>query len=74
MTSTTDAELDAYWVHDAMLGYKVDRHLQLQLNVDNLFDKGYVERVRQVIGNDARSSAIEYGDARRAVLSAVYSF
>jgi catecholate siderophore receptor len=33
-----------------------------------------VERVRQQNGTAARSSAIEYGDARSAVVSASYRF
>ena len=57
-----------------MVGYKVSDNLDLQLNVNNLFDEDYVERVRQNIGTTARSSAIEYGDARSAILSATYSF
>ncbi|MCY1458867.1 hypothetical protein D9M71_762870 [compost metagenome] len=64
-----------------MLGYKVSETLDLQLNLNNLFDKDYVERVRTQVGNSvgekttaARSSAIEYGDARSAVLSATLSF
>ncbi|WDG51115.1 TonB-dependent receptor [Pseudomonas chlororaphis] len=74
VTSSTRAKLDAYWVHNAMLGYKVNHNLDLQLNVNNLFDKDYVERVRQQNGSTARSSAIEYGDARAAIMSATYSF
>ncbi|OEC38589.1 TonB-dependent receptor [Pseudomonas sp. 1D4] len=74
VSSSTTAKLDAYWVHNAMLGYKVNENLDLQLNVNNLFDKDYVERVRQQNGTNARSSAIEYGDARSAILSATYSF
>ncbi|WP_207246459.1 TonB-dependent siderophore receptor, partial [Pseudomonas sp. GW531-T4] len=68
VTSSTRAKLDAYWVHNAMLGYKVNHNLDLQLNVNNLFDKDYVERVRQQNGSTARSSAIEYGDARAAIM------
>ncbi|WP_372437073.1 TonB-dependent receptor [Pseudomonas chlororaphis subsp. aureofaciens] len=74
VSSSTRAKLDAYWVHNAMLGYKVNHNLDLQLNVNNLFDKDYVERVRQQNGSTARSSAIEYGDARAAIMSATYSF
>ncbi|EIK97806.1 TonB-dependent siderophore receptor [Pseudomonas sp. M47T1] len=65
---------DGYWVHQAMLGYQVSEQLDLQLNLDNLLDTHYVERIRQVTGNGKRSSSIEYGDARSAVLSAVYRF
>lgn len=74
VTSSTTAKLDAFWVHNAMVGYQVNDDLELQLNVNNLFNKDYVERVRQQNGNAARSSAIEYGDARSAIVSATYSF
>ncbi len=74
VTSSTTAKLDGYLVHNAMLGYQVNRHVDLQLNVNNLFDKDYVERVRQQNGTAARSSALEYGDARSAILSANYAF
>ncbi|MNE53479.1 Catecholate siderophore receptor Fiu precursor [compost metagenome] len=75
VTSSNDgAKLDAYWLHNAMLGYQVSERLDLQLNLNNLLDKDYVERVRTVLGSDARSSAIEYGDARSAVLTATLSF
>ncbi len=74
VTSSDNAKLDAYWVHNAMLGYKVNKELDLQLNMNNLFDKDYVQGVRQNVGANTRSSAIEYGDARSAVLSATYRF
>ncbi|CAD5107971.1 TonB-dependent receptor [Zestomonas carbonaria] len=74
VSSSTQAKLDDYWLHNAMVAYRVNENLDLQLNVNNLFDKDYVERVRQQVGTDARSSAIEYGDARSAILSATYSF
>jgi len=74
VTSSTTAKLDAYWLHNAMLGYQVNRQLDLQLNVNNLFDKAYVERVRQQNGSAARSSAIEYGASRAAILTANYRF
>ncbi|MNZ74563.1 Catecholate siderophore receptor Fiu precursor [compost metagenome] len=68
------AKLDEYWLHNAMVGYQVNKNLDLQLNVNNLFDEDYVERVRQTPGTAARSAAIEYGDGRSAILSANYSF
>lgn len=74
VASSGTAKLDAYWLHNAMVGYQVSRNLDLQLNVNNLFDEDYVERVRQTPGTAARASAIEYGDARSAILSANYSF
>ncbi|KTT35762.1 TonB-dependent receptor [Pseudomonas oryzihabitans] len=81
LTSSNDRiKLDEYWVHNAMLGYRVNRNLDLQLNVNNLFDKEYVERVRSSLGTAATSTAvasssfIEYGDTRAAILTATYSF
>ncbi|MND82406.1 Catecholate siderophore receptor Fiu precursor [compost metagenome] len=74
LTSVDTAKIPAYWVHSAMLQYQVTNDLELQLNANNLFDKAYVERVRQVTGNASRSSALEYGDARALILSGVYSF
>ena len=74
VSTSSRAKLDAYWLHNAMVGYQLSNNLELQLNLNNLFDQDYVERVRQTPGTDARSSAIEYGDGRSAVLSATYSF
>ncbi|MCD5360926.1 TonB-dependent receptor [Chromobacterium aquaticum] len=74
VTSAGGGSLDAYWVHSAMLGYKLNRRLSFQLNLENLGDKAYVERVRQQAGGGAQTSLIEYGDGRSAVLSAVYKF
>ena len=55
-----------------MLGYQATRDLKLQLNLDNLFDKAYVERVRQVwqpvalLGHRVwrRSHGDSFGDLR----------
>lgn len=74
VTSSTNAKLDAFWLHNAMLNYRVEERFDIQLNVNNLFNKTYVERVRQRSGSAARSSAIEYGDARAAVVTASYHF
>ncbi len=74
VAATGTAKLDAYWLHNAMVGYQVSRNLDLQLNLNNLFDEDYVERVRQTLGTAARASAFEYGDGRSAILSANYSF
>ncbi|WP_417614279.1 TonB-dependent receptor [Oceanisphaera sp.] len=69
-----EAKLDSYWVHNAMASYQVNDAFSLQLNVNNLFDEEYVERVRGRPGLDNRSSAVELGDGRSAVLSANYRF
>lgn len=74
VSSSGTEKLDAYWLSNAMIGYRVNRELDLQLNVNNVFDKDYVERVRTQIGAQTRSSALEYGDGRTAILTASYTF
>lgn len=37
----------SYWVFDAMASYPLNRHLDLQLNVYNLFDKDYVAAINK---------------------------
>jgi catecholate siderophore receptor len=37
----------SYWVFDAMASYPVNRNLDLQLNVYNLFDKNYVAAINK---------------------------
>lgn len=69
-----DARLPAHAVQRAMLGYKVNRYLDLQLNIDNLTDKVFVERARLATGGVARASAVEYGDGRSAVLTANWTY
>ncbi|MCF7222437.1 TonB-dependent receptor [Marilutibacter chinensis] len=61
---------DAYWVHRAMVGYRVNDALSLQLNVDNLFDKEYYTNIR----NNTTSGWAIPGDGRSAVLTATYRF
>nr|WP_239552650.1 TonB-dependent siderophore receptor [Oceanisphaera litoralis] len=74
VASDVDAKIDSYWVHNAMASYRVTDAFSLQLNINNLFDEEYVERVRGRPGLDNRSSAVELGDGRSAVLSANYRF
>ncbi|MCF6781528.1 TonB-dependent receptor [Stutzerimonas stutzeri] len=71
---SSSAKVPEYWVHSAMLGYDVSDNLSLQLNVRNLFDKEYYDRVRSNIGSDARSSALVPGEGRTAILTANLSF
>ncbi len=56
-----------YTIHRAMLGYKVNRNLDLRLNVNNLFDKHYLTRIR----NNGWATP---GDGRAAILTADYTF
>lgn len=66
-TSGKLSKSDDYWVHRAMVGYRVNRNLDLQLNIDNLFDEAYYTRIRN------NGWAVP-GDGRSVVLSANYSF
>lgn len=58
-----------YAVHRALALYRVNRNLELRLNVNNLFDKVYFTRIRPN-GNGWATQ----GDARQFVLTANYSF
>jgi catecholate siderophore receptor len=60
----------SYWVHRAMLSYELTEKLSLQLNINNLFDERYYERIR----NNATSGWATPGAARSAVLSAQLRF
>ncbi len=68
------AKIDSYWVHGAMLGYQASKELHLQLNVNNLFDEEYYDRVRTNAGSASNTGGLVPGDGRSAVLSANYSF
>lgn len=43
----TPAFTEDYWVADAKLGYRVNRNLDFQLNVYNLFDTDYVASINK---------------------------
>jgi catecholate siderophore receptor len=43
----TPAYTQSYWVFDAMASYPVNRNVDLQLNVYNLFDKDYVSAINK---------------------------
>ena len=43
----TPDSTDSYRVADAKLGYRVNRNLDLQLNVYNLFDTDYVASINK---------------------------
>ncbi|MBQ5946984.1 catecholate siderophore receptor Fiu [Massilia sp. ST3] len=43
----TPAFTDSYWVFDAMASYKVNKHLDLRLNVYNLADEQYVASINK---------------------------
>ncbi len=56
-----------FWVHRASASYWLTEDVQVQLNVNNLFDKHYFQRIRN--GGWATP-----GDARNAMLTVNYSF
>lgn len=56
-----------YWVHRAMAGYSFGSSIDLQLNVNNLFDKEYYQRIR----NNGWATP---GEGRNFILSANYNF
>jgi catecholate siderophore receptor len=58
-----------YIVHRAMASYSFNRHLSLQLNVNNLFDKEYLTRVRT-----QQVAWATPGEARSFVLAANMTF
>jgi catecholate siderophore receptor len=64
----TPAFTEAYWVFDAMASYPVNKHLDLQLNLYNLFDKNYVAAINK--------SGYRYtpGAPRSAMLTANFRF
>lgn len=43
----TPTSTGSYWVFDAMASYPVSKHLSLQLNVYNLFNKNYVASINK---------------------------
>ncbi|MDR5837085.1 catecholate siderophore receptor Fiu [Caballeronia sp. LZ034LL] len=64
----TPDHTDAYWVFDALATYNVTKHLNLQLNVYNIFNRSYVASINK--------SGYRYfpGAPRTAVVTANLSF
>lgn len=65
-SGATEITQDAYVLTNAMISYDVDKHMKLQLNVNNIFDKEYYEG----IGSDG----MVYGSPRNATVSFKYAF
>jgi catecholate siderophore receptor len=65
-SDTVFQQSETYWVHRAMVSYAVTDKLNLQLNVNNLFDKEYYLRIR----NNGWATP---GDARSATLTVNYN-
>ena len=63
-------EQGAYAVTDLMAGYQVNKHLDLQVNANNIFDRRYYSAIATTV-NYAGDS---YGTPRNMMLTAKYSF
>ncbi|RXJ94400.1 TonB-dependent siderophore receptor [Malaciobacter molluscorum] len=55
---------------NAMANYKISKNLNLQLNVNNIFDKRYYSG----IGENGSKNSMVYADPRNATLTLQYSF
>jgi len=64
----TPAYVDSYWVVDAMASYRINKNIDIQLNLYNLFDKDYVAAINK--------SGYRYtpGTPRSAKLTANFAF
>jgi outer-membrane receptor for ferric coprogen and ferric-rhodotorulic acid len=60
----------AYAVTDLMAGYKVNEHIDLQLNANNIFDRRYYS----TIANSTDYGGDAYGNPRNMMLTAKYTF
>jgi len=64
-------EQGGYAVTDLMAGYEVNKHLDLQVNANNIFDRVYYS----AIGSDVTwGSTDNYGNPRSYMLTAKYKF
>ncbi|MDR0441403.1 MAG: TonB-dependent receptor, partial [Candidatus Accumulibacter sp.] len=63
------SQQDAYAVVNLMAGYRFDKHLDIQLNANNLFDKTYYRSI-----SSSSSGASVYGEPRSFMLTAKYEF
>ena len=59
-------EQDAYTLANVMFGYKIGKNFDVQLNVDNVFNKKYYEGIG--------ANRMVYGDPRMFNISFSYNF
>lgn len=64
-------EQEAYALVGLMAGYQVNKHLDTQLNINNVFDKKYYQGIAS---NSTWSPYDVYGDPRNFTVTAKYSF
>ncbi|MDZ4355512.1 MAG: TonB-dependent receptor, partial [Variovorax sp.] len=43
----TPAYIDSYWVFDAMASYRINKNIDIQLNIANVFDKQYAAAINK---------------------------
>jgi len=65
-TTTQNQVVPSYWVYNAMASYEVNKRLTLRLNVNNLLNEEYVDRVG--------GGHYVPGPTRSAVLTAIFAF
>lgn len=63
-------KVPGYWVHRASAAYQLNDQVELRLNVNNLFDKTYYSKIRNV----ATSGWATPSTARNATLTVSYTF
>jgi catecholate siderophore receptor len=68
ISTTNTARLPSYWLFDAMLGYKVSENVDLRLNLLNLTDEFYIDRVHTGGGHGVP------GAGRTALLTTAFHF
>ncbi|MEJ5039457.1 TonB-dependent siderophore receptor [Pseudomonas sp. B21-036] len=64
-------EQEAYALVGLMAGYQVNKHLDTQLNINNVFDKKYYQGIAS---NSTWSPYDVFGDPRNLMVTAKYSF
>ncbi|MDR0701745.1 MAG: TonB-dependent siderophore receptor [Azoarcus sp.] len=63
------SQQDAYAVANLMAGYRFGKELDIQLNINNLFDKTYYRSI-----SSSTNGASVYGEPRSIMLTAKYNF
>jgi outer membrane receptor for ferric coprogen and ferric-rhodotorulic acid len=64
-------EQGSYATTDLMAGYEVNKHLDLQVNANNIFDRVYYSSIGY---NTTWGSTDNYGNPRSYMLTAKYKF
>jgi catecholate siderophore receptor len=68
-TAVDPDKIPDFWLQNALLGYRVNRHLHVRVNVNNLADETYYNRVRgNIIG------WADPGIGRTTVMTATLNF